>query len=83
MIRKRGARRLLARAKLGIPQAIDWFMIDTVAEGSSAFGHAYKLRPLIVHTTDVLQVDVSDTTEGYPADLDTPRVPSRNSAGAV
>jgi glycosyltransferase involved in cell wall biosynthesis/GR25 family glycosyltransferase involved in LPS biosynthesis len=74
-IRKRGARLLLERAqRLGIPQAIDWFMIDTMAEtGDSALGHVYKLRPLIVHTTDVLQVDVSDTTEGYPADLDLDR----------
>ena len=31
-------------------------MIDTMAEtGDSALGHVYKLRPLIVHTTDVLR----------------------------
>ena len=70
---KTGARRLLARArKLGIPQAIDWFMIDTVAEGSSAWS---RLQVTASHSPydRRFAIDVSDTTEGYPADLDIAR----------
>jgi GR25 family glycosyltransferase involved in LPS biosynthesis len=72
-IRKRGARFLLDKAKqFGISQAIDWFMMDTgmggAMPGMSPYS-VYKLSPLLVITTPVLQLNVSDTTQNYPADL--------------
>ena len=63
-IRKKGARKLLARSRaVGISQAIDFFMIDAASAGA---GVAYKLRPLLVLTTGVLLKNVSDTTSVYP-----------------
>ena len=77
VMRRRGATFLLDRAqKHGISQAIDWFMMDNGmggvkpgSMGSMAPHVVYKLAPMLILTTPVLQLNVSDTTQSYPADL--------------
>ena len=77
VMRRRGATFLLDRAqKHGISQAIDWFMMDNGmggvkpgSVGSMAPHVVYKLAPMLILTTPVLQLNVSDTTQSYPADL--------------